>query len=102
MIDLAKWLSEAHEDVEEVSYGVYRHVFTFPDTLKLYLPGSLIDRINLTLTPGSPPVYDIVYRSGVTIEIVRPLRIPRKLRKCHMRKIFKRRQMERRRYGKSE
>jgi hypothetical protein len=108
MIDLAWWLKEAsHEEVEDLGNGVYRHIFTSPDqSLKLYLPKPLIDRIRLTLKPGYPPVYDIECsmpaETAVRLQriLIQSIRIPRKLRKCHMRKIYQQRQRERRRYGK--
>jgi hypothetical protein len=105
MIDLAWWLGKAHEEVEDLGNGMYRHIFTSPDeSLKLYYPKPLIDRMKLLLTPGYPPVYDIEYHGSIPIELRlnrgSPLiRYPRKLRKCHMRKVFTRRQQERRRYG---
>jgi hypothetical protein len=108
MIDLAWWLGNAHEEVEDLGNGMYRHIFTSPDaSLKLYLPKPLIDCIRLTLKPGYPPAYEIEYSGDIPMDLRlsrgSPLTCyPRKLRKCHMRKIFKRRQMERRRYVKSE
>ena len=54
MIDMTWWLTKTHEEVEDLGNGMYRHIFTSPDGLKLYLPKPLVDRLRRNATPDHP------------------------------------------------